>query len=135
LSFNGVVVSDCAFNRDAFISDDFLIFNNFSFKGNLIDLLDLLIFHIFLFEGDIFNSAFNWDFLSYGFQCLTSLDLVTLADLSTQVLPLVSVASGSVASSGIDGSIVDLLGGVVSGISCVDVAGGGTDDGSIIGGG
>jgi hypothetical protein len=134
LSFNGVVVSDCAFNRDAFISDDFLIFNNFSFNRNLIDLLDLFIFHIFLFEGDIFNSAFNGDFLSYSFQGLSSLHLVTLADLSANVLSLVSIASGSVASSSIDGSIVDLLGGVVSGISCVDVAGGATDDGSIVGG-
>jgi len=65
LSFHCIVISDSSGNSNSFISNNLIIFNDFTLNWDLIDLLDLLIFHIFLFKGNIFNSALHGDILSH----------------------------------------------------------------------
>ena len=67
LGFNGIIVSNSSFNWDSFFVDDFFVFDDFYFEWDAVDLFDLIVLNIFFLKWDIFNSRFNWDFLSNGF--------------------------------------------------------------------
>lgn len=64
LSFNCVVVSNSSFNWNSFSVDNFFIFNNFLLVWDSFNSFDSVVLDIFLFEGNILNSAFNWDLFS-----------------------------------------------------------------------
>ena len=64
LSFNSVVVGDGSLNWDSFVVNNFLILNDFPFKGNSLDPFNLVVLDVFLLERNVFDSTLNWDFFS-----------------------------------------------------------------------
>jgi len=148
LGFNGIVVSDGSLIGNSFISDNLLVLDDLSLNWNLVNLFDLLIFNVFLLEGNILDSALNWDLLSNSLVDSTlSISSSGSIGISSSANDIVSCSSSngigiSTSINGISGSgsgsigINLLLGGVVSlGSWGIEIAGSGTDNWGIVGGG
>ncbi len=154
LSLNSIIVSDGLLNGDSLTSDDFLILNDLDLIGHLVDLFDLFVLNIFLLEGNVLNSALNWDFrgdslLSCNYSA--SSDILSSSGSNVLVGGVLAASSSDIflASCGSGGSS-DILrtcgsgvlvgGGRLLGIvssgswACDDVAGGGSSDRSVGGG-
>jgi hypothetical protein len=123
LSLNGIVVGDGSFIGDTLITNDFLIFDDFSLNWNLVNLFDLLILNVFLLEGNIFDSALNWDLLSNGLVNSTlSVSSSGSIGISTSANGICSCSS----SNGISiGTSINCIGGSGSRTSGIDLLLGG----------
>ena len=107
LGLNGIVVSDGSFDGNTFVSNDLFVFGHFNFKRNLVDLFDLLVFNVFLFEGNVFNSALDGDFLSdnlVGSACNSISSNGSTSGGGGVVLLSSSGGSSSVVGSGVSSS-------------------------------
>ena len=65
LGFHCIVVGDGSLHWNSLVVDHFLILDNFSLVRDSFNSFHLVIFNVFFLEGDVFNSAFNWDFFRY----------------------------------------------------------------------
>lgn len=122
LSFNGIVVSDGSLIGDSFVSDDLLVLNDLSLDWDLVNLFDLFILNVFLLEGNILDSALNWDLLSNGLVDSTLPVSSGTIGISTSANGIVSSSSSN--SIGI-GTSINGIGGSGSGTRGINLLLGG----------